>query len=58
MPLPLDIQEMISRIDDAIQMGTIEVTQWEEERIEEWADRNFLSDKQIAILVKIHNRVK
>lgn len=55
--LPLDVQELIGRIDDAIELGHIEVSQWEHERVEEWADRNHLSDKQIAILVKIHNRI-
>lgn len=58
MSLPMDIQEMISHITDAIDMGTVEVNQWEEERIEEWAERNYLSDKQINVLVKIHNRIE
>lgn len=56
--LPLDIQEMITRITDAIDMGTIEVNQWEQQRIEEWADKNYLSDKQISILVEIHERIE
>ena len=54
--MPTDLQEMIQRVDDAIDMGSIEVSQWEISFIEDIGDRNHLSDKQIAVLVKIHNR--
>lgn len=57
MSLPLEIQDMIDEITDAIDLGEIEVNQWEQERLESWADYNQLSDKQIAVLVKIHKRI-
>lgn len=58
MSLPIDIMEMINRITDAVDIGDIEINEWESKFIEDMNERNHISDKQIAVLVKIHNRIK
>lgn len=55
------IQEMINNIDSARGCSNFKLTKWEEDFfdsvVEQFAERNNLSDKQIECIVKIWEKI-